>query len=75
MCTVGVHLGIVAHLAQQAIGDTRVPRDRRAISSAPSSSTTTSRMCAARYHDGFEVGRLVEVESFGRGRTDRAADP
>lgn len=46
---VAAHLGPVAHALQQAVGQTRVPGERRAISRAPSSSMATFRIEADRH--------------------------
>lgn len=46
---VGLDLRVVPDAAQQAVGDTGVPRERPAISAAPAGSISTSRRLAERW--------------------------
>ena len=67
-----MHLHVVAHAPEQAIRDTRVPRERPAISAAPSSSISISRI-RAEPHDRHQVVEAVVLEPEAHARSDRAA--
>jgi len=45
---IGLHLGEVPYTPQQPVGDAGVPRERVAISRAPSASQDSARICAER---------------------------